>query len=756
MRRFLLFIITTGLAVLFAGCGELDAVFPSQGTYRVNARVDNDHTLDEYSIVHHSSSIRPFFENSVTNDPDIRGLIVFVQNSGGTTVSRKVQYLISNDSKDQQDPAQETPAKLLVEVPPPDSTMEVLAPVLDDNLPAEVPAPDSAGEFPTETDVQNPLDPETPSESPPSKVSDSGGLKDPPPAVLSAPVSIEEPPAKLSAPASTGKLPAETDISHGAQGGGTSSEASPGKTQPVQAAGENRNNAGDPLTVQAAGQSGTSSGENPTVPDTAQAAGENRDKPGDSIMVQAAGQSGTSSEASPDSVSAAEAKVQDPPPKSDANPPRTEEQSTGSREYKDEIILVKTLEQYLPAFQILEELDIGQYNIVFQVMGDQEVLYRSFKPIYFLADADFTLGEIQSYLPATNVGKSLIPPGINVVLETEISADKRLDPYIIWQYGKKIIAQGRKSAGANYILWKTPEQPGLLNIRAEVFPLLPGDRLPANMLGKFKSLSLPVSTKVRGLKYFDEKAGTFTNWYQLWGNLEDTKAPGDTAKQLQTLADKKPRWIPHNGIYGLSTGPQDVYTLPGKPFTVSAGELGKGRILLRLAPLDGTILHAAFAAGGGLPGNAELNLSAQGETLVLELSSYGVPKDWSPENSAADTPTEDEPLRQSLTLNLNEADAYISLFIYFEIAPNRFSAKLSLENPDSETALISLPLANPLTGDSTVLLGARKKPESRSFDTNDDSSNEAAILNELALAFTQTRYEGDAFGGSAEETVSPP
>jgi hypothetical protein len=83
---------------LFCGCGELDTVLPSSGTYQVKALV-NDTSLDDCSLINAGDAIHPYFASSVANDPDITGLMVFLQNSRGELLGEKVLYTLKTTVK---------------------------------------------------------------------------------------------------------------------------------------------------------------------------------------------------------------------------------------------------------------------------------------------------------------------------------------------------------------------------------------------------------------------------------------------------------------------------------------------------------------------------------------------------------------------------------------------------------------------------------------------------------------------------------
>jgi hypothetical protein len=85
-----------GLTLLFNSCGQLDDfTFSSSGTYRVNALV-NDKALSECSLIAETDEIYPYFAASVANDPDVTGLMIYLQSPSGKTAGSRVQYLLKS------------------------------------------------------------------------------------------------------------------------------------------------------------------------------------------------------------------------------------------------------------------------------------------------------------------------------------------------------------------------------------------------------------------------------------------------------------------------------------------------------------------------------------------------------------------------------------------------------------------------------------------------------------------------------------
>ncbi|GHV79630.1 hypothetical protein AGMMS49944_14210 [Spirochaetia bacterium] len=642
-RKSKTFFIFLGFSLFLGSCGGLGTVFESQGSYRVNASVDNGYTLDEYSIINQNSKISPFFVNSVVNDPDVRGLTVFVQDLSGIIVSRKIRYVLAADAQE------ETPPNLS------DTSPEPVSPGPTSPEP-DSPEPDSPDpNFPEpvspEPDFPEPISPEPDFPEPNFPEPDSPDPNFPEP--ISPEPDFPEPDSPE--PVSPEPYFPETDSSE-------PDFPEPDSPEPVSP---------EPDSPE------------PSFPETPQAA-----------------EPSGSGETAEEKLPAADSSV-------------------------EQVVVVKQLDRYLPSFRIFEDLAIGRYNLVFQVIGERAVLYTAFKPVYFLKDASFTLGDIQSYLPGVSSGGRLIPPGINVVLETKISADRRLDPYVVWYSGKKVIAQGRVSEGAQYLLWKTPAQTGFHTVRAEVFPLLPEERLPGNIIGKIKELSLAVSSKSsgpegQGMRRLTGSSNDPITWYQFGGSLTSNNPD----QHLTPLLSQKPRWIPFAGMYGLFTGADDGYALPGKTFVLSEGEQRRGRIFFYFAALSaGTIFNARFAAKDNLEGTAVLDLSLAGGKLLLRVSA-------------------EEILEESLALTEDETGKFITAIIDFEIAPDRLGASLALENPLRETPFLDLAVPVPLSGEAAFRLGGTENPagykrntQLPAFDKNGKPRNGIAIFNELALSY---------------------
>lgn len=397
---------------------------------------------------------------------------------------------------------------------------------------------------------------------------------------------------------------------------------------------------------------------------------------------------------------------QEPDPEADTGPQET-------------VIHVRQLDRDLPTFPLPENLEIGRYIMVFQILGAKDILYKSEIPCFFLGDAELVLEDISSFLPGVSSGAHLIPPGINIMLEAMVGSDSRLDPYLIWYSGKKVIGQGRLADGANYLFWTAPRQTGFQTLRVEVFPFQPFQ----TARGMIKELSLPISAKYENLGYFSDTADQSSLWYKFEGDLQDTKAQTDTRKALVTQG-RRVHWLPKGGIYGLVVGPDDIYQLPGSPFARPEKDRGKGRILLRFKPLaGGTVFKGVFRPSRNTPDVLEMNLSYYNGALVFDIT------------------LESEEYEKIAIPVPAGAEDFIAAAVNFEIRNNRFIAQLEIESLGKVTEKTVVPLTTPLSGLGTFQLGERPQPNGR--DTEGQSASYAQvnsrlpvfILDELAVLY---------------------
>lgn len=399
-------------------------------------------------------------------------------------------------------------------------------------------------------------------------------------------------------------------------------------------------------------------------------------------------------------------------------------------ETADTLVEVGRLDKGLPPFRFPETLPVGQYNIVFQVQGERGILYRIEKPIYYIADAKFTLNDIHIYHPDFAEGPSpLIPPGTNIILEAQVIADKRLSPYVVWYAGKQRIGEGPLSNGSSQILWKVPQKSGFQSIRAEVFPFKPINGASQAISGKVKELSLPVSSKFEGKGHFTENAETLIRWYQLRGDLHDAAGTGgELAAQNKII----PKWRPYTSNYGLAVGPKDVYTLPDvnflpqkvPPDTPDSG--ARGQILIRFAPLsEGVIFSGRFARGdtSSSVGAPYLELSWSDAGLILKLTAG------------------DESFEERIPQTVS--GGFITAVINFQFDADRLSAGVQLDSTVFTPSEHTITLPESLNGKGVFQIGSGASSGASSGAGNTDQNvlSPVAIISELGITATPILVE---------------
>ncbi|MDR3173464.1 MAG: hypothetical protein LBU19_04360, partial [Treponema sp.] len=84
-----------GLIVLLsAACTQMDTVLPSTGTYQVDA-INGGFSLNEYSVIAAGDTVCPYFANPVVDDPDLRTLVLYVEDSHGEILGGKIIYSLN-------------------------------------------------------------------------------------------------------------------------------------------------------------------------------------------------------------------------------------------------------------------------------------------------------------------------------------------------------------------------------------------------------------------------------------------------------------------------------------------------------------------------------------------------------------------------------------------------------------------------------------------------------------------------------------
>jgi hypothetical protein len=358
----------------------------------------------------------------------------------------------------------------------------------------------------------------------------------------------------------------------------------------------------------------------------------------------------------------------------------------------DELIIpVQSLDDELPPFPIPEDLAMGKFTLVSQVMSGKDTLQKTEKEIFYLGKTSFSYEGINVYLPGVTGTSLLIPRGTVVMLEADLDFDGRLDPYIVWYEGKNKISEGNFSKVGGYLFWKAPEPSGFFSIRAEIFPIEKGEELS----GYKKEISLLVTTKIIDMNLISANNEQLTHWYVMEGNLNDSKT-ASAERALKPALGTKPKWMGKNGTYGIATGYKNILMLP--KFTINNKKTEVWQALFRLKLLnDGNIFSVKF----GSSGDVILGFYKEGKNLVLTLTSPVKTVSQIVSLSAASDESSD---------NIQAAEqeaSFLTAGIKFSIQSGLLSAQINIigNSPPVELAEKPITLEAEIKNEFNIMLG---------------------------------------------------
>jgi hypothetical protein len=364
--------------------------------------------------------------------------------------------------------------------------------------------------------------------------------------------------------------------------------------------------------------------------------------------------------------------------------------------YNEDVIYVPKLSENLPSLFLPEDLEAGQYLLVFQVFGVEGLLYRIDKPIIYIAKSEFTLDDIYTYLPSFFDGSHIVPPETPIMLETNLAAGSELSPYLVWYSGKKLIHEGYAADGAARFIWKAPAQTGFHVLKVEAFPFKPLSSVVHTPIGRIRELSLPVSTKTESRAVniipaaletgFSEKGLSVVRWYQFFANLEDSRGSVNNNHPLVAV-DHTPEWLPQGSIFGVAIGPDNRFLIPGPLFTPPLQSDIEGRLLFRFAPLaEGTLFNGSFKLENSSE-TLNMNLSYVYETLILNYSVGNV-------------------FDEKTALTTGRIENLITAIVSFEVKQGFLQLSLGVNTPAEFLPGEEIPLPGSLSGEGTFRIGA--------------------------------------------------
>lgn len=410
------------------------------------------------------------------------------------------------------------------------------------------------------------------------------------------------------------------------------------------------------------------------------------------------------------------------------------------------IIEVPSLDRNMPCFSIPAGMEPGCYSLIFEALGKNVTLSQTILDVFYLGNYKFEPHDVLVSLPGISESR-LIPPGTMVMLETALDYDPFLDPYIIWYSGKNVISEGLASEGAGCIFWKAPDQSGFYPLKVEIFPF----RLSPNYAGVRREITLPVSSKaVIGSYFFTDEfipqsslalgaasampddleadadseesenavlaekiypAPELLRYFQLKGSLSDSLSLADAAQALLPPASpddslsrlQEPLWVSSGGHYGLSTGPDSIWSISPVKFTQDAKDLPPGTgephpysggiLLFHIRPLQEAALMSVFFPYQSVDSGVSMELARKDHAVVLRLQSR-------------------ERAAEIAVFRFIDPDVFIPAAVEFYMRPDRLEVKLTLgEDSLSQSQSGSISLPYPLSGEGRITLGGGLQPQ---------------------------------------------
>ena len=260
------------------------------------------------------------------------------------------------------------------------------------------------------------------------------------------------------------------------------------------------------------------------------------------------------------------------------------------------VILVDRLTDTLPAFYFPADLPMGMYKLIFEVRGEGGILFEKSQSVFFTGDTPFILKGLASYPPGTGPSSTtlLIPQSVYLLMVAEYESGEDLDPYFIWSFGAKRLAEGFASEGLDRLLWKTPSTDGFHRLQVEMLPDRPSFGSDPVFRGFSSELAIATSSSAP-LPGLPGPNSAYLSIFRFLGNLDHTGSKDTESWNLMVPEDLKPEWSRFDSGYGLTLDPQEAYKSEGTLFPVADGAFTPHALTILLSPGDpGRIFSAVF------------------------------------------------------------------------------------------------------------------------------------------------------------------
>ncbi|MFA6504751.1 MAG: hypothetical protein WCT14_01565 [Treponemataceae bacterium] len=292
------------------------------------------------------------------------------------------------------------------------------------------------------------------------------------------------------------------------------------------------------------------------------------------------------------------------------------------------LMLVDSLSSTLPTFSLPTNLTVGRYSLVFQVVGEDSVLYEEKRSFYYIADKAFALTALASFPPGFGPTSDapLFPTQVPLLLEATIDVGQELDPYLVWSFEGKRISAARSADGGTRIMWTTPRGAGFYRIDVSLYPTTPSASEISSLAGITRSITIAASPTAAypGLPKAD---ADYDGIFRFLGDLTDRGSAADSGKPLEAQSKLENEWLPFATGYGLAIGPKRAYKAANPAIPVITGAVPAARVILLAAIRKaGLIWETVFEGDAGTDSNLRVRLESTVSGPVLTVSSNKLTK----------------------------------------------------------------------------------------------------------------------------------
>lgn len=199
-----------------------------------------------------------------------------------------------------------------------------------------------------------------------------------------------------------------------------------------------------------------------------------------------------------------------------------------------------------PQFKITSDFAQGLYYLLVTVYENDSIIseYES----EFIVYSGELHGEVYSLSPSKDLYTNSM-----VILESRISNEDSIDPYLIWKFEDTVLHEGYLSEGSDRVIWDTSDSYGFIDIKLEMFPYRLNDRLIESE--KYVNFSFIVNPIYKAL-FDDITLSPYSKAMYFNGNYIDEL---DKELELTQYIQMKPNVL--DNYYGMELGSDRGFTI---------------------------------------------------------------------------------------------------------------------------------------------------------------------------------------------------